>query len=198
MGNLRKLLQENMRRFRTKNLSEAMGSLQTASPNENSGWEREFNSFSSQLRNNPQSSNILFGWWLEVYSAMADQLAFYAQQLNLGYKIEQFKPEILKIAKATGDCMNKFQTINPQLYKRLVNDDYGYVFRKIKDDQIGELHDLLKDAKKLSPSELSRTLKDIADVYQFRSENILNMSWDYAIDSDLLDNSDNINIYSKN
>jgi len=198
MANLRKLLRENMRRFRTKNLSEAMGSLQQSSPNENSGWERQFNSFSSQMSSNPQSSNNLFGWWLEVYSSMADQLAFYAQKLNHGYKIEEFKSEILKIAKATGDCMNKFRTINPQLYDRLVKDDYGFVFRNIKDDLIDELQDLVLNAKKLNSSQLSHTLEHIADAYQFRSESILNMSWDYAIDSSRPDNSDNINIYSQN
>jgi len=198
MANLRKLLRENMRRFRTKNLNEQMGSLQQSSPNGNSGWEQQFNSFASQMRNNPQSSNSLFGWWLEVYSAMADQLAFYAQKLNHGYQIEEFKPEILKIAKATGDCMTKFRTINPPLYDRLVKDDWGFVFRNIKDDLIDELQDLVLNAKKLNSSELSHTLKDIADAYQFRSENLLNISWDYAIDSSRPDNSDNINIYSKN
>lgn len=198
MSNLRKLLRENMRRFRTKNLNEAGGSLQQSKPDENSGWQRLFNSFSSMMSSNPQSSNNLFGWWLEVYSSMADQLAFYAQQLNLGYNIKQFEPEILKIAKATGDCMTKFQNINPQLYDRLVKDGYEYVFRRIKDDQIGELHDLLKDVKNLNSAAASRTLKDIADEYQFRSENILNLSWDYAVDSTNSDNSDNINIYSQN
>lgn len=192
------LLAENMRRFKTKNLNEAMGSLQTSVPNENSEWERIFNKLSSFMTDKNSGSNQLFGWWLEVYAAMADQLAFYAQQLNLGYNIEQFKPEILKIAKATGDCMTKFQNLSPQLYARLIKDNYGYVFRKIKDDQIGELHDLIRDAKKLSSADLSHTLMDIADVYQFRSENILNLSWDYAVDSTNSDNSDNINMYSQN
>jgi len=196
MANLRKLLQENMRRFKTKNLNEQ--TLQQATPNENSGWEQMFNNLSSFMNDKNSASNQIFGWWLEVYSSMGEQLAFIAQQLNLGHQFAEFKPEILKIAKATGECVSKFRTINPALYDAMIKDDYAYVFRNINDDLIGELHDLVLTAKKLSSSELSHTVADIANAYQFRSESILHISWDYAVDSTKSDNTDNINKYSQN
>jgi hypothetical protein len=41
-------------------------------------------------------------------------------------------------------------------------------------------------------------LLSIAHNYQIHSENLLEMSWDYAIDPDAEDNSNNINTISNN
>jgi hypothetical protein len=195
--NLKKLLKENMRRFKTKNLNESGGSLQQASPDPDADWEGVFNSFSEFMGDHNQRSNQILGWWLEVYSAMADTLAYYAEQLMDGQSITQYQPDILKIIDATDKCIHKFQTVTPDIYKAFLEEDCEYMIRDIRDDLIGELKDLLRKSNKLKSYALGEKLEPIADAYQEMSEEILHVSWDLAHDSENPDNS-NINKYSQN
>jgi hypothetical protein len=196
---LKNLLKKNMRRFKTKNLSETgRGVLQTATPNKDSGWESMFNDFASFMGDQNSKSNQIFGWWLEVYAAMGEQLAFYAEQLKEGRPINEFQQDILKIADASITCIKKFQTTTSDLWNAFQDDGYDYIVDDIKDDLVGELKDLIKTSSKFKPYKLGERLAELADDYQTMSEQLLEFSWDYATDSEADDNSDNVNVYSQN
>jgi hypothetical protein len=194
---LKKILQENMRRFKTKNLNEQKGFLQTARPNSDSGWEKIFNNFSAFMSDGNQRSNQIFGWWLETYASMGEQLSFYAQQIKSGHQPEEFKQDIAKIMSATAECIKKFQNVGSDIYKQFVEEDNEYIIDSIKDDLIGELNDLLFKPNKYNLYQIGEQLQDIADDYVFRSETLLNLSWDFAHDS-YNPTDTNINKYSQN
>lgn len=194
---LKQTLKENMRRFGTKNLQELGGTLQQANSSGEGDWETTFNQFSEFMNDGNQRSNQILGWWLESYSAMADRLAFIAEQIKGGHQIAEYQPDILKIIAATSECIKKFQTVTPDIYKEFMDEENDYLIEMINDDLIGELKDLLKVPNKLKSYQIGETLETIADGYQEMSESLLHVSWDLAHDSTDPDDT-NINKYSQN
>ena len=194
---LKQTLKENMRRFGTKNLQELGGTLQQADASGEGNWETIVNRLSYYMNDGNQRSNQIFGWWLEAYSAMADRLAYMAEQIKKGHQIAEYQPDILKIIAATSECIKKFQTVTPDIYKEFIAEENDYLIEMINDDLIGELKDLLKVPNKLKSYEIGETLETIANNYQEMSESLLHVSWDLAHDSTDPDDT-NINKYSQN
>jgi hypothetical protein len=179
MIKLKDLLAENMRRFKTKNLNEDNTIFQKASPNENSNWKEVFR----DMKPTDITVNELFGWWLEVYSAIADKLLYYSEQLDRGNKITQYSNDILEMIGATKTCIDKISMLHPEVYAKMRKDE-SILLNDIKDDLIEELRELLKNPQMYESNDIAEKLSNISNDYQRISNSLLELSWDYTDDED--------------
>jgi hypothetical protein len=181
----RNILSENMRRFRTKNLNEET-IFKKASEENDGNWEEIFN----DMKPSDISVNELFGWWLEVYSAIASKLLNYSKQINLGHKLNEFESDIQKIISATKTCVDKISMLHPNVYAKMRKNE-AFLLNDIKDELIEELRELFrKKSMDQQSNDISEKLESIADNYQRISEDLLELSWDYTDDEDELSSSD--------
>jgi len=181
-----------MRRFRTKNLNEETV-FKKASEENDGNWEEIFN----DMKPTDITINELFGWWLEVYSAIASKLLGYSKQINLGRKLNEFDSDIRKIISATKTCMDKIAILSPGVFAKMKKDE-AFLLNDIKDDLIEELKELLnKQSMQQESSDITEKLQQIADDYQRISEYLLEISWDYVEDEGELGDGDLENIQTK-
>jgi hypothetical protein len=168
----------------TKKLNE-LGSSHASERNDGN-WEEIFNN----MKPSDTTINELFGWWLEVYSAMASKLLSFSKQIDLGYKLNQFESDIQKIISATRTCMDKIALLSPSVFAKMKKDE-AFLLNDIKDELIEELQELLtKKFSQQESSDISEKLRQIADDYQRISENLLVLSWDYTEDESELGYAD--------
>jgi len=154
--------------------------LGNASEDNDGNWEEIFNDMKPQ----DITINELFGWWLEVYSAMASKLLGYSKQINLGHKLNKFDADIRKIISSTKTCMDKIAILAPGVFAKMKKDE-AFLLNDIKDDLIEELKELLnKQSMQQESSDIAEKLERIADNYQRVSEELLQLSWDYVEDED--------------
>lgn len=189
----RKLLSENMRRFGTKNLNEAGGSLQQASNNKpNKPWQDSYNQ--SIMR--PSVGGVTM-WWQDVFDDIANHLAYYAQQIKQGTPFSNYAPDILEMYKAIKQSYNKAAVAFPW-FNDIIRTDEKWLIEKINDEVLEELKQLLQNQKTYPKDVTIKNMNTIANTCQDVSEDMVHLGWDYGWNQDPEINATQISTISMN
>ena len=172
---MKNILAENMRRFRTKNLTE-LDNLQTASADSSANWQSTFQDF-------PRTTDAteLIAWWMDVYADMGSMVMSIAKQIEMGDQLANFRSELTNIMQHTNKCRDKIQMISPKVYHQLKDD--VVIFDMIKDDLVEEIKKLTTGNKFDEAASIVAQLEKIANSYSRVSGYLLEQSWD-STDSD--------------
>ena len=173
--NFYKILQENMRRFRTKNLTE-LDNLQTANSDPNADWQSTFRDF-------PRTTDAtdLIMWWSDVAADMGSAVKLMAEKVEQGNTLADIRSELVNIMNHTTKCRDKIQMISPKVYNQIKDD--VVILDMIKDDLVEEIKKLTTGTRFDEANSIVDQLEKIANSYVMVSEYLLEQSWD-ASDSD--------------
>lgn len=173
--NFYKMLQENMRRFRTKNLQE-LDNLQTANSDSDGDWMATFRDFPSTT-----DATELIVWWSDVAAEMGSAVKSIAEQVEQGNTLADIRSELVNIMNHTTKCRDKIQIISPKVYNQIKDDIV--ILDMIKDDLVEEIKKLTTGTRFDEANSIVDQLEKIANSYVMVSEYLLEQSWD-ASDSD--------------
>jgi hypothetical protein len=159
----RNILAENMRRFKTKNLTEAHddymggGSLQQPGMSDSPEWKEGYK------RRLPKGNPHDYSSWLVGTQAdIGDRLNYMSQNVD---KIESFLPEISQMIKATQMMLSTIQQKFPVYYKEL---NY-WTYNVVKAHQYTKAHLLAVLSDPQSPK-TKDNLRDAAKLYAINAE----------------------------
>jgi len=193
--NFRKLLAENMRRFRTKNLYESGGSLQQASTDEPKygHWTTYYN---YPIRK-PSVGGVTM-WWQDVFASIARHLGYYSQQIKQGTPFSEYASDIVDMYKAIKNSYSKVAVAFPWFNDEIIRGKQKWLIEKINDDILEEIKQLLQNQKTYPVDVTSKNMLTIANSCQDVSEDILHLGWDYGWQDDPKRNAKTMSVIAQN
>jgi len=163
-------LQENMRRFRTKNLTE-LDNLQVANSDASGDWQSTFQDFPSTA-----DATDLIMWRSDVAADMGSAVKSIAEKIEKGDTLANHRSELVNITNHTNKCRDKIQLISPKVYHQIKDDIV--ILDMIKDDLVEEIKQLTTGNKFNEANSIVDQLEKIANSYVMVSGYLLEQSWD--------------------
>lgn len=190
----RKLLAENMRRFRTKNLNEQGGSLQQARNDEpTKSWKVSYNRPIMW----PNVGGVTM-WWQDFFDAIANHLAYYAEQIKRNSaSFNDYATDIKEMYAAVKQSFSKAAVAFPW-FNNIVRTKEKWLIEKINDDVLEELKQLLQNHKTYPIDVTIKNMQTLANKCQDVSEDMLHLGWDYGWQSDKERNAKQISTIAMN
>ena len=195
--NFRKLLAENMRRFRTKNLNElggGGGSLQQARNDKpNYHWTRYYN---FPIRT-PSVGGVTM-WWQDVFDSISNHLAYYAEQIKGdSASFNDYATDIKEMYAAVKQSFSKAAVAFPW-FNNIVRTKEKWLIEKINDDVLEELKQLLQNHKTYPIDVTIKNMQTLANKCQEVTEDMVHLGWDYGWQSDKERNAKQISTIAMN
>lgn len=171
-NNAYRILQENMRRFKTKNLNETYD-IHSANLEHGDNWSQTFMDF-------PRTTDAvdLINWWSDVFADMGPAVLKIAKQIEMGDQLANYKSELTSIMNHTNKCTDKIKLIAPNVYNQIKDD--VILLDMIKDDLVEEIKKLVSGTRFDEVASITAQLEKIANSYTRVSNWMLEQSWDSA------------------